>query len=430
MAETLRNHAAPYREGAWEQFSAKYGIAPKRRMIQWPYWAAAVLLLTAGIWVWTIDWQGVEKIDLAQHDVELPPAPPVAETERPAESVVPDVATLSTAPDRTIPVSKVGRVAAVSKSVSNAIQISDGDKPEVAPQSLVAAAAEIQQADSLQDHTSLLAANAIDSPPVSDTEVPATSPGQQQAVGEIVHDGLFDGNAANTAYAHESTDVARATKKWDLGVAISPSLTSEKINIGGGIAVAYRLSDKFSLGSGLSISEMGVAQNQQRGNASARYLDASATYNNGFANGVSSSYREVTSVTSSVLAMDVPLDLKYHVTTRFYTSVGVSFLTILNEQRTNHYVDRINQPTFGSNSGGYKDLESSVRAVYSAERAAQEPLEGRGYTGFVNFSLGRTMPLSRKLQLSVEPYFKLPIGSLSREDMNFTNGGIRIITGF
>src|SRR5690606_584899 len=49
MAETLRNHAEPYKEGAWERFAALNGM-PHKRVLWWPYAAtAAVLLLAIGL---------------------------------------------------------------------------------------------------------------------------------------------------------------------------------------------------------------------------------------------------------------------------------------------------------------------------------------------------------------------------------------------
>jgi len=48
----------------------------------------------------------------------------------------------------------------------------------------------------------------------------------------------------------------------------------------------------------------------------------------------------------------------------------------------------------------------------------------------VNFSIGKEMRVNKRMNLSVEPYVKLPVGSFKQADMNYTNGGIRIITNF
>ena len=450
MAETLRNHAAPYREGAWEQFSAQYGPS-KKRAVKWPYWAAAaVLLVAAGLFVF--DGQRQDELGIAQSDSVRQHTAPVADADQSFDPTVLGNAIESEEQKQSIPTRKLiaANEATETKAISHAVANQD-TLSGVAPQQLLAVVHAVTEQDSanrqtayldntltiaavtqdtLLSDTDLLAGGVTksDELPSSDLKITA-NPAVTEPIGQVPENGFLDQQAINETYASITTKERNEAKKWDLGLVISPSLTSEKVNIGGGIAVAYRLSDRFSLGSGVSVGELGVAQNQQIGRLM-DYVAAPSDISSGFFESSSYQHREVTSVTSNLLAIDIPLDLRYNVTERFYTSVGVSFLTILNEQRTNHFVDRINQPTFGGNNSRNQDLASSVRAVYSSERTAQQPLEGRGYTGFVNFSIGRTMPLSSKLSLSIEPYFKLPVGRLSREDMDFTNGGIRIITGF
>lgn len=451
MAETLRNHAGPYREGAWEQFSAKYG-APKKRTIKWPYWAAAaVLLMVAGL----VMFEGQREGDLGivQRDAVRQAADPLVEA---TESISPTESGNAMALEKrkpNIPSDELVVVneLVVTKSVAH-IEDSRDASASIALQPLLTENHTLKEQDStgqqvgylenalavavvgrdtlVPDADVLAAGNLVKSHDfISEGVKTTTGPEDNEPMNQVPEEGLFGQHLANDSYVNTVAEGRAEAKKWDLGLVISPSLTSEKINMGGGIAVAYRLSDRFSLGSGVSFGELGVAQNQQIGRMM-DYAAAPTDITNGFLEGSASRNREVTSVTSNLLAIDIPLDLRYNLTERFYTSVGISFLTILNEQRTNHFVDRINQPTFGGNNSKDQDLESSIRAVYSSERIAQQPLEGRGYTGFVNFSVGRTMPLSKKLFLSVEPYFKLPVGRLSREDMDFTNGGIRIVTGF
>src|SRR5690606_12927445 len=141
-------------------------------------------------------------------------------------------------------------------------------------------------------------------------------------------------------------------------------------------------------------------------------------------------YRKEVSVTSSVVTLDIPVDLRYEVAKGFYTAVGVSYVAVLNEQRTSHFVDQLNKKTIESGHLPNTDRVVATEFTYSSEKIAAQPLRGNEYAGFMNFSIGKRLPISRKLSLSIEPYFKLPIGRLSREEMDFTNGGIRIVTGF
>ncbi len=414
IAQTLRGHTEPYREGAWEGFSAKYGT-PKRRLWAWPYWsAAAALLLTVGIY------------QLNRGPAEQVPDRPVATTQ---------------------PTSVPGPSERVAEHGPLAQEPATGDRRPATPESTVgerrptirANVDQRREQPQLARVAEVTTQNVIDNQAtttVSVAEMPVLAEQGEQAVAVAAEAEMTEplapiGELTQEAYAAVGK-VEVSVKKWDLGLAVSPSMTSERVNMGGGIAVAYRLSNRFSLGSGVSVGQLGIGLSAEPGQSLAsveRQYDAPRTDAHGFMT-EPSQYKEVTSISSNVLALDIPIDLRYHITEGFYTSVGISFLTILNEQRTNHFVDRINRPTFEQSNSTNKDLAMSVQAVYSSERAASEPLEGRGYTGFVNFSIGRKVPLSRKLSISVEPYFKLPVGSLSREEMDFTNGGIRIVTGF
>src|SRR5690606_476038 len=142
--------------------------------------------------------------------------------------------------------------------------------------------------------------------------------------------------------------------------------------------------------------------------------------------------RQLNAMSSNLLTMDIPIDLNYSWTDRLYSSIGVSYLGVLSENRTYHFIDKINEPMFAGDGAnlGEKDINYSVKASYVDERAAERPLDGKGYAGFLNFSIGHKTPVSKRFSISVEPFFKLPIGKLAKEDMNLTNGGIRIVTGF
>ncbi|GGG85923.1 hypothetical protein GCM10007415_19200 [Parapedobacter pyrenivorans] len=423
IAETLRDHVEPYKEGAWERFDGAH-TKPARRVLWLPYWsAAAVLLLAVGLFWFTRQSENPEHAqpDLARQGVGSQQVIP----QEPATSVSiqeeqPIDATVGTA----LPVSiaENEQLLAVGHTVVNRDAVAATD-------TVAEDAIRLDEAIGLADTTAVTEENPISQRLAATVE--RDTPGQ--SVNPFSAEGLVDQETSSPAYAIAANKSRGSLGKWDLGLVVSPSLTSEQVNMGGGIAVAYRLSDKFSLGSGVSIGQLGVGQNPNYEPG----MEYSATPNapnpsTGSAGFVADAkaYREETSVTSSVVALDIPFDLRYEVAKGFYTSVGVSYVAVLNEQRTSHYVARLNERTLENNYAADKNLAAAVAAVFSEEKIADQPMKGKGYTGFVNFSIGRKIPLSSKLSLAVEPYFKLPIGRLSRADMDFTNGGIRIVTGF
>lgn len=410
MAETLRQHTEPYRPGAWEQFKAQYG-QPKRTvsaLVRYAGWVAAAMLLVVSGW-FLFNQTPENNLDISRTAAESPRAQSGSKL-REAEGAA------QRSSQRTEESAPVVAMPTDRKESARRLALVN-DEQETVPVSRVPSA-EVAEIPVAAAETPLAEQRAAREEPLrTDRQAQADRPGPLEAL-------PMEREAVRTARRH--------TGKWDLGLVVSPSLTTERVNMGGGITVAYRLSEKFSLSSGASIGEWGLAQQAgtpQYAQRASLDVNEPVTGNAGFITDASQ-YKEVTAVTSNVLALDIPLDLRYHFTDRFYTSAGISFVTILNEQRTNHFIDRINQPTFGEGNSSHKDPVASTQAVYSSERAGVQPLEGKGYAGFVNFSVGRTVPLSRRVSISLEPYFKLPVGRLSREDMDFTNGGIRIITGF
>lgn len=432
MAETLRNHVEPYREGAWERF-ATANTKPAKRVLWLPYWgAAAVLLLAMGLFWFTRrpnTPDGVQH-EIAQHDADSPQqaAPRVTKVPATGKSPVDDTLVPETSLVQ-IPTADDRRAKAPENDpLLLAVNSANVDSDTVAAQYTVTQDVMPGGAVAVFDTAAGTKADPVPQPLA--TTVEEDTP--EQPADRFSRNGLVDQEPVNSAYAVAANKPEGALGKWNLGLVVSPSLTSEQVNMGGGIAVAYRLSDKFSLGSGVSIGQLGVGQNpdyEPGMQSDFQNYPSPNTGGNGFI-AEAKAYREETSVTSSVVTLDIPFDLRYDVAKGFYTSVGVSYVAILDEQRTSHYVAQLNERTLENNYAADKNLAAAVEAVFSEEKIAAQPLKGNGYTGFMNFSVGRKISLSSKLSIAVEPYFKLPIGRLSRADMDFTNGGIRIVTGF
>lgn len=139
----------------------------------------------------------------------------------------------------------------------------------------------------------------------------------------------------------------------------------------------------------------------------------------------------VNAITGNVQALEVPLDLKYTFNDGFYASSGITYAAILQQNRYAHYIENANQELFQNGlPENQTDLQSEVKQISRSIKTEDENVRSNQFGGFVNFSIGKEMRLNKGVSMSVEPYFKLPVGSFKRADMNYTNGGIRIITNF
>ncbi|MEC3881328.1 hypothetical protein [Parapedobacter sp. 10938] len=412
LAERLRNHTEPYKDGAWERFAATHS---KRRRKLWPYYssAAAVLLAAVG-WYWA-----------AQYLSETPPLPQMVQHESGAQSA--DVVEQGEEPEE-LSESTGAEMTRIHPAVSAPVpgptterHPRPGAVTQPADIPVYADYREVDQGESVSP--TVLAVTAADTI-IADASEPHPLAVAVETEGS---------GTRSEPYAGTLPKSDNEVEKWDLGLMVSPSLTSEAVNIGGGFAVAYHISDKFSIGSGISVAQLGVGENPNYqphyDNQLPNDVSAGGPYFDGKSE-MALDYKREVSLTSSVVTLDIPLDIRYEMAKGFYTSVGVSYVAVLDERRTGHYVDRLNKNTFASSRLSTADRLAATEFVYSSEKIAAKPLQGKGYAGFMNFSVGKKLPISSQLFLSIEPYFKLPIGRLSKEEMNFTNGGIRIVTGF
>lgn len=440
VADRLREHEEPYKSGSWEQFSAQHAevIQPRRGGL-FPLWikygaaglSAAALILVSLLFL------------------------------RPVPEGLPEVALMEVEQDQKIGIGEqegsvireqeLGGGPAFSEPIENRntmVQITPFT-PLQDPESIELKKKGNLEMVSVVSELHLSAQHTYEIPVIHPSVefTPETKLPDAWLVGERLS-ALTEFSEASRSVSDASSSILASsdhTGRWNMGLVLAPNVTTEQVNIGGGLAVTYRLTNKLSLQTGISLGQYGVNTQSfipgTQASGPSGPMDSPVAPPSGGtgASGATGSTdkefesmtpayhtRYLNSQTSRLLGMDIPIELKYEVSDRFYTAFGLSVFGVLEENRTNHYVDRINEPlTMDGANSSY-----SVRTLYVDERASKHPMDGHTYTGFLNFSIGHQTQISRKLRFSVEPFFKLPIGSLAKEDMNLTNGGIRIITGF
>jgi hypothetical protein len=217
--------------------------------------------------------------------------------------------------------------------------------------------------------------------------------------------------------------------KWDFGLQVMPTATRSNMNVGAGLVTAYRISDKFSLSSGISVLQLGSAGNVP---AAAPGLSADVAYSSATQGFVSADRgRQLLSVAANIKAIDIPLGLVYQVNKHYYTSAGISYFNVLSEQRNNTYsqTQTVSRTTTDPVTGAlfaYKALETQE----VAEPASGQLLKGNSYIGFFNFSIGRRQAIFKQYDIQIEPFIKVPIGKLSAQDLNLINSGVKFQFSF
>ncbi|WP_066751284.1 hypothetical protein [Sphingobacterium populi] len=139
----------------------------------------------------------------------------------------------------------------------------------------------------------------------------------------------------------------------------------------------------------------------------------------------------VNAITGMVRTIDIPLEAKYSFYKGLYAGAGISYATVLGQQRFAHYIENVNANPYGAGlPSNESEMRAAVQPVVRTMESANTNVNSSGFGGFVNMSVGKEMKLKRGPSVSLEPYVKLPVGSFKRADMNYTNGGLRIITNF
>ena len=424
----LKDHELPYKEGSWEKFASTYDAVP-RSPSNWRYWsAAAALLVFAGVGYWGLnndtpkDAPSVVTIKKQTSDDVIGNNKDLKESiKRSLSDIIHDEDLVSEKSFQT-------RLFTYSGVTNHSVQHSDNNRVVLNAGRVMRAtdltfSKEIASLQSIPLKNNKFSANIhwgedeVEGAAAQSNSVAVSSGNLTQRDAAKLSQ-LYAMQQGNTRTSIMQNETSRE-KKWEMGAFVSPASTSESITLGGGVALAYNISSKISLRSGASIQHYGaVSGNTPITPAMASNsfsLDApnyisQSTISNSFitrtadAKDAKSNER----VSGKILTVDIPVDVRYAITKNFYTSVGVSYVGVLDQERAMIYE---------TNNTEYK------------QKSTDKNVDDKGVNGFVNFSVGRKQKIG-KLSISVEPYYKAPIGGLKSSDLNYSNGGVKIITSF
>ena len=201
--------------------------------------------------------------------------------------------------------------------------------------------------------------------------------------------------------------------RWKFGVEIAPMLSESKVNVGAGVSTEYQLTAKLSISSGISILSLGAEKPVDNQPVSLM------------------SNKKLTAVDANLTAIDIPLAVTYHLNKNLFTSIGVSYLNILSNKRTNSYVTEMELSQMVANPETGIVQAKEMRIVEKKiEPAEQSSLERGSYLGFFNLSVGHEQPINKKDHIVIEPFLKIPVGKLSSDELKFSNGGIKLRYSF
>ncbi|MGE8381757.1 MAG: hypothetical protein ACN6PN_25560, partial [Sphingobacterium sp.] len=346
----LKDHELPYREGSWEKFASKYGVAAPPSSA-WKYWsAAAAVLLCFGVGYWGLKNNSSvapSSAVLTQNDKN---SEVLADNKDLKESIQRSLSDVTAEQglsaqellrDRPFTYSKVESQPADNSqqqqfvlfggkavrgnniSVSNNLAALGGQAMQLRNSTLsaqinlddptVTASTDITTGTKVATatHSNVISTN-------SNTAVSSTQIQREAARLAALYAGQ-QGNQKSSVMLKSNNDLDR---KWEMGAFVSPASTSESITLGGGVALAYNVSSKVSIRSGASIQHYGavsgntpitpaMASNSFEMNAPS-YLSQPNGLSNAFAKGLADAKDAKSNerVSGKILTVDIPVDVR------------------------------------------------------------------------------------------------------------------------
>jgi len=413
----------PYREGAWESFSKRQGgqvslVKPIYKYLS----AAAVLLLGLSISYYVhknndavdsdVRQMIVEKIDKENHEGQA-----LQQIQRPIENTVLSNSSKENKVD-THEESNLFNTLLTSVSIDKqsidlalalpAIQISGPEYIDMNGFIDMASISKSKSSSDLKEH--LLLANAA-----------------------VTKNMLSNSNLEQGL----SPKRFNFSDRFDLGLFVSPYTSTESLRVGAGLTFAYNISDKLSIRTGASFNsyEVGMLKNPFDA-SSVEQVETTVSNSSLQSAGQNGLFYEVSrfalpninAVKGFVQSIEVPLELKYNLNKSLYAVGGISYSTIVKQERNVQYMEHVNNNTY--DSGFLEDDKKVSKSVTRTVKSVENNVNPSGYSGFINISVGKKVNVNRKFGLSIEPYYKIPVGEFRKADMNYSNGGVRIMTNF
>ncbi|MEJ2883878.1 outer membrane beta-barrel protein [Pedobacter sp. GR22-6] len=217
------------------------------------------------------------------------------------------------------------------------------------------------------------------------------------------------------------TSTKQKEDKWEMGLMLAPSMgNNKKLNMGYGLSMAYALSDKVAIGSGLAYNEMGAA----RDNAAPEAMPNAPSSMTALA----SSSKQLQSVQTRVRGVDIPLELRYKFSPKLYANAGISVFAVFKQEQQNTFLQ--SSVESAASAGLLNQDKDAFRQVLVnrlvSEEAPKEELKSDPYLGFYNFSIGFKQKVSKKSAIAIEPFLKVPMKETTNENLRLIGTGVKL----
>lgn len=417
---SFENHEEPFSPQEWEKLShAYFHPAKKKKFAFWPFLIsgiAASLLLVFVFWPFE---------DELQQNVQ------------------------SIADSITIEGKQFEKIELPKDKVRENLALAEKELAPV-PTEVPKAVAKTEEPQPIQrDAVEPILVNGL--PQASTAWAPVTSPEKTNIVEELHQ------NAANErigapiiAYDSEAEQAQRYLDQWKaegqgteagkeassnrnvrLGLLVGPQAASNQISgmsLGAGVMSEFSISKRLKLDVGVTYASHSMAPDISQ--PLAMTMDSPSPQKEAFAS-LSSSPRLIGSNAElNFSGLDIPVNLKYKVVDKeksgLFLITGLSSMVYFDQQATETMA--VNS-YFNANTDGQLEFQRTVQQ-YTHEAGPTSTADGFDLGRMLNLSVGYEYNLKNGTYLSIEPYYKLPLGDMTFANQQFSIGGLNLRMNF
>jgi hypothetical protein len=413
IKDSLMSHEESYVPGAWEKFKAK--DEKKKPLIFWigPLSsAAAILFIATGLYFFISKTSDKPDVQIVKTSPYRYNGPKPEKTITPAEM-----------PKEVRPVTPAEQVEAAKAAIPAASNLDYTVKNTNIPVSQTAAGTDVMTKVSPPSATvnPTKSSAVLSGDPVAANEPAATSAKETPEKKAYSFQEFLNNESVAGKESKPVAIAAVKENKWAMGVLVAPSFgNTKRLNMGYGVSMDYAVSDKISLGSGISYNEL--AASRDISSSPTGMMDSPSGYNT-----IARSTKNLESVEAKISGIDIPFEVKYHFSKKLYANVGVSAFAVINHQQNNSYVEQKLVERETSLTAGSKDsFTTFMVAEKTTEKAPEAEVSNDKYLGFYNFSFGYKQKISKSKSVSVEPFMKVPMKEVSKENLRLMGTGVRL----
>lgn len=431
IKQVLRNHEEDYREGAWEQFSGMQSPAPVRKtppVSIWK-WAAAAAAVTGILFL--------APYLFTKHPNTPPPPAEIVKTTEPKNNTAP-------LPDSNSKTSADQEQQQLTKDVQKKTQ---KGQPAAVRNYLYPVIKEMPVSLAKASSPEIVAPGQL-TPVPKQNDIATGQPAKERPAPGFWQNHIIPGKeplpntpqqeinnrtqilAQNTAPEKETKERSR-TRKWVPSLYVSPMFAESGVNMGYGVALAYAVNDRIKVSTGLAHNKISTSRDYAPETAAAA-LNTPATFSltakrMAFAAPVQSP--KLKSVQGVLSGFDIPVDISYAFSKKLYATAGVSGLVVVNDNTNYTLITSTNTQISVVNSQGV--LQEDKRIVNNSYTSATS-LPGElnhdktSFLGFYNLSIGYKQKITPKNNVSIEPFLKVPVKTVTNQNLNYKGMGIRL----